>query len=291
VLSAELLKKVRQLHIKTSHLVDAAFAGTYQSAFRGQGMEFQEVRQYVPGDDVRSIDWNVTAKTGIPHIKIFQEERELTVMLMLDMSASGLFASTNQLKRNLIAEIAAVLAFSAIRNNDKVGVILFTDHVEKIMLPKKGRGHVWQVIREILTFKSNSRGTNISQALAVLNRLSTRKAICFLLSDFIDNKPYERELTAACGRHDVVSLIINDTHETHLPNVGILNVIDPETGKTAALNTASKKQRLHIEKLFDEKYQQIGKSISKAGGRHLFVNERDDYIHKLVELFQKRRAR
>ena len=290
MLSADLLKKVRQLHIKTSHLVDAAFAGTYQSAFRGQGMEFQEVRQYVPGDDIRSIDWNVTAKTGIPHVKVFQEERELTVMLLLDMSASGLFASSNQLKRNLIAEIAAVLAFSAIRNNDKVGVILFTDHIEKVILPKKGRGHVWRVIREILTFKSGSRSTDIGHALQFLSRVSMRKSICFLLSDFIDDKPYDRNLSTVGAKHDLISLIIRDTNESELPKIGFVNVVDPETGNVATINTSSPRLQRAFTKRVQEKNEQISALMTKAGGKHLFIYQNDDYIHKLVELFQKRRA-
>src|SRR2546426_12701490 len=226
----EILKKVRQIEIRTNREVTDVLGGQYHSVFKGRGMEFEEVREYLPGDEIRSIDWNVTARFDHPFIKKFKEERELTVMLVVDVSASGQFGSVRQRKNELAAELAAVLAFSAIRNNDKVGVILFTDRVEKYIAQKKGRRHVLRVIREILAFEPEGKGTNLRLALDYLNRVQRRRAVCFLISDFQDEE-FRKSLRVAGKRHDVVALSLRDPREEELPAVGLVELRDAETGE------------------------------------------------------------
>lgn len=235
-LDAELIRKIRKIHITTNHLVNNAMAGQYHSAFKGRGMEFAEVREYQAGDEIRSIDWNVTARMGRPFIKEFQEERELTVMLLVDVSASGLFG-TSRAKNEVAAELAATLSFSAIKNQDKVGLCLFTDRVEKYIPPKKGRGHVWRVIEEVLEFTPEHRGTDLSRPLEYIHQVLHRRAICFLISDFLVSSSFEKPLRIANQRHDMIAVTITDPRETALPKVGFIELEDEETGERLLVDT------------------------------------------------------
>lgn len=232
----EILRQVHLIHFRTKHLVNDIIAGQYESAFRGRGMEFEEVREYQPGDDVRTIDWNVTARMGRPYIKLFREERELVVMLLVDISASGQFGTAEKMKKDVAAEVAALLAYTAIRNNDKVGLILFSDHVEKYVPPKKARGHGWRVIREILSFEPRGRLTDIAQALDYLGRVARKRCICFLLSDFLDSG-FEKPLRLSNKRHDVISVVISDPREFELPRAGFVELEDAETGEVVLIDT------------------------------------------------------
>ena len=288
MLSPELLKKVRQVHIKTNHLVTETIAGSYQSAFRGKGMEFQEVRTYVPGDDIRDIDWNVTARVGEPHVKLYHEERELTVILLIDLSASGMFGSHGYLKRNLIAELAAIMAFSAIKNNDKVGVILFTNEVEHYIPPKKGRGHVWRVIREILQAQVKGKTTDINQALKFLNQLSLRRSVVFVLSDFLAAKNYQSPLQVAAKKHDLVCMRVQDPHEFKLPAIGWINVEDPETGKQQMINANSQLWQQDFQQTIQKHIEQTQKMIRKVGATEVNINCTQDYMLPLMQLFSKK---
>jgi len=236
VIPEEILKKIHLIHIRTKHLVNAVMAGEYESAFRGRGMEFEEVREYQPGDDIRTIDWNVTARMGRPYVKLYREERELIVMLLVDVSASGRFGTVRKLKQEVAAEVAALLAYTAIRNNDKVGLILFTDRVEKFVPPKKASGHGWRVIREILSFEPEGTGTDIGEALDFLGRVMRKRCICFLLSDFLATG-YEKALRLSNKRHDMIALTISDPREQDLPRVGFVELEDAETGETIFLDT------------------------------------------------------
>jgi uncharacterized protein (DUF58 family) len=236
VIPEEILKKIHLIHIRTKHLVNAVMAGEYESAFRGRGMEFEEVREYQPGDDIRTIDWNVTARMGRPYVKLYREERELIVMLLVDVSASGRFGTVRKLKQEVAAEVAALLAYTAIRNNDKVGLILFTDRVEKFVPPKKAGGHGWRVIREILSFEPEGTGTDIGEALDFLGRVMRKRCICFLLSDFLATG-YEKALRLSNKRHDMIALTISDPREQDLPRVGFVELEDAETGETILLDT------------------------------------------------------
>jgi len=238
-ISPEVLAQVRRIHIRTRHQVNELMAGEYTSAFKGRGMEFEEVREYVPGDDVRAIDWNVTARMQQPFVKEFREERELVVMILVDVSRSGDFGTTGRLKNEVAAELAATLAFAATRNNDKVGLILFTDRVERFVPPKKGRGHVWRVIREILDCERQGRGTDLAEALSFLNRVVRRKAVVFLVSDFLSDTEFQRPLRIAGRRHDLVVFHISDPRERELPDVGFLALEDAEDGRQAWVDTAS----------------------------------------------------
>ena len=229
MLNSEQLKTVRKIQIRTSHLVSDLFAGQYQSVFKGRGMEFAEVRHYLPGDDVRTIDWNVTARTGLPHVKRFVEERELTVMLLVDASASTHFGTVKQLKSEMAAEMAAVFAFSAITNNDKVGLLMFSDHVELALPPKKGTRHVLRVIREVLSFAPQGRGTNIAAALEHLNHVTKRRCVTFIISDFLDAQA-RLALKIANRRHDVIAIVLDDPRDLTLPDVGLIALEDAETG-------------------------------------------------------------
>jgi uncharacterized protein (DUF58 family) len=243
----EILQQIRRIQITTSRMVTDVFAGQYQSVFKGRGMEFDEVRQYFPGDDVRSIDWNVTARTGEPYIKKFVEERELTVMFLLDLSASGYFATVNKLKRNLAAEICSLLTFAAMQNNDKVGLIVFTDRIEKFVPPRKGLRHGLRIVREALYLEPQSKKTNISLALEYLNRVSRRRTVSFIISDFYDDG-FEKLLSISNKRHDITAITITDPKEIDLANVGIISLSDPETGSEFLMDSSNQT----IRKRFNE---------------------------------------
>jgi uncharacterized protein (DUF58 family) len=246
MLTSEQLKAVRKIQIRTSHLVSDLFAGQYQSVFKGRGMEFAEVRHYLPGDDVRTIDWNVTARTGVPHVKRFVEERELTVMLLVDASASTHFGTVKQLKSEMAAEMAALFAFSAITNNDKVGLLMFSDHVELALPPKKGTRHVLRVIREVLSFTPQGHGTDIAAALEHLNRVTKRRCVTFVISDFLDTGA-RLALKIANRRHDIIAVVLEDPRDLALPDVGLIALQDAETGQQILLDTGDSRLRREFE--------------------------------------------
>ena len=285
--TSELIKKVRRIEIKTKAMSQQIFAGQYHSAFKGRGMAFSEVRQYNYGDDVRFIDWNVTARFNTPYVKIFEEEREMTVMLLIDVSGSNLYGTRQQFKSELITEISAVLSFSAIYNNDKVGVIFFSNEVEKFIPPAKGKSHILRIIRELLTYRSTSNQTNIAEALRFLTNVSKRKTTAFLLSDFIDND-YEQALRIAASRHDIVALDIVDRGETVLPNVGIVELQDPETGARVWTDTASKKVRNAYAQWWNNLNNNTLNTLRKAGVDHTQLFTDTDYVPALLELFRRR---
>jgi uncharacterized protein (DUF58 family) len=263
MLPKELIAQIRRIEIHTNRLVNDLFGGEYHSIFKGQGMEFEEVREYQPGDDVRLIDWNVTARTGTPFIKKFREEREMLVMLLVDLSASGLFGTRSKSKNQVAAETAAILAFSAIKNNDKVGLIVFTDHIELYIPPKKGRSHVLRIIREILFFKPQHRGTDITGALQFFNRVTRRRAVAFLISDFFD-RGYERDLTIAHQKHDVIAVKVEDRREYEWADVGLVELEDYETGRRRLIDTGSrtaKEQFEHTVSVIDNHRQRFFDSI------------------------------
>ena len=290
-MSKEILKKVRQIEIRTKNVVNDFFGGDYHSNFKGRGMTFSEVREYVPGDDVRSIDWNVTARTGKPHIKIFEEERELSVLILIDVSSSGVFGSKN-LKIDLGVEIAAMLSFSAIKNNDKVGLALFSDKVEKYIPPKKGKKHVLRLITDIINhdFENNNKRTSIKSAIDFANKISKRKSVIFLISDFIDDN-FWNELKFLNFKHDVIGLQIYDSHERSFPNIGLINIHDSETGKTTWIDTSVKKNREKFEKHSNEKLNKFSKKCKNIGFDLLQINTDDDYIKFLMQFFRSRAKR
>jgi len=290
MLSQELLKKIQGFHFKTRHLANDLFAGQYESAFKGQGLEFTEVREYQPGDDVRAIDWNVSARFGHPYIKVFHEERELTVMLLLDLSGSLSFGTQKKFKRELLAEVAGMLAFLAIRTNDKVGAILFSSKVEKYIPPKKGPAHVWTLIKEIFTYEPSDLGTNVKSGLDYLNRVVKRHAIVFLISDFMD-MDFELPFGIASRKHDLSVIRISDPAEERLPDVGLVHLRDPETNQVILLNTRSKslkeKWRTHRQT-----HQTRLTSLLKKTGVDMVDVHTDGSVSKpLVRLFDKRRHR
>ena len=286
----ELLKKVRQIQIRTSRTVNDVLAGQYHSAFRGRGMEFEEVCPYQIGDDVRLIDWNVSARFGEPFIKKFREERELTVMLVVDASASGLFGSVDQFKIDVAAELCAVLAFSAIRSNDKVGLILFTDTVEKYVPAKKGAKHVLRIIRELLYHQPIRRGTDIAAALNFLNRVTIRKSVCFLVSDFIA-KAYEPALRIARRRHDLIPIIIRDPREWELPPIGLVELYDPETGDFLLVDTASARVRRQYAASVHELVRERESMFRRMDAQILEIRTDQPYVDPLVRFFHKRELR
>ena len=286
----ELLKKVRQIQIRTSRTVNDVLAGQYHSAFRGRGMEFEEVCPYQFGDDVRLIDWNVSARFGEPFIKKFREERELTVMLVVDASASGLFGSVDQFKIDVEAELCAVLAFSAIRSNDKVGLILFTDIVEKYVPAKKGAKHVLRIIRELLYHQPVRRGTDIAEALNFLNRVTIRKSVCFLVSDFIA-KGYEPALRIARRRHDLIPIIIRDPREWELPSIGLVELYDPETGDFLLVDTASARVRRQYAAFVQERVRERESMFRRMNAQTLEIRTDQPYVDPLVRFFHKRELR
>jgi uncharacterized protein (DUF58 family) len=287
----EVLKKVRQIEIRTNREVTDVLGGQYHSVFKGRGMEFEEVREYTPGDEVRSIDWNVTARFGHPYVKKFKEERELTVMLVVDVSASGQFGSVRQTKNELAAELAAVLAFSAIRNNDKVGLIMFTDRIEKFVAPQKGRRHVLRVIREILAFQPQGRGTDIELALDYLNSVQRRRAVTFLLSDFQAPEDFQSKLRVAGKRHDVIALSLRDPREEQLPAVGIIELRDAETGKRALVDTFDRRARNKFAATAQRRLESLRRLLGASGVDHVEIRCDDDYVLPLMKFFRMRGRR
>jgi uncharacterized protein (DUF58 family) len=287
VIPKEILQKVRQIEIRTRSIVDSVLSGEYQSVFKGRGMEFSEVRTYIPGDDIRSIDWNVTARMGGPYVKKYTEERELTVMLVVDASSSGSFGSVKQFKDEIAVELCALLAFSAIKNNDRVGLIIFTSEVEKYIPPKKGKNHVLRVIRELLYFKPAKKGTNIAEAMGFLNRVQRRKAVVFCVSDFIASG-FEAPLRVAAQRHDFIAVTITDPREMSLTNVGLIELEDPETGQTMLVNTRSKtvRERFHQEAV--RRMEALRSFFKVHGIDEIPVTTEADYIGSLVKFFKKR---
>src|SRR5256884_706448 len=287
---AEILKKIRTLEIKTRGLVEAAFAGNYHSVFKGRGMNFEDVREYQPGDEIRTIDWNVTARLGTAFVKKFTEERELTVMLVVDVSASGNFGSTTQSKRELAAEVACLLAFSAIRNNDKVGLILFTDRVELFIPPKKGRSHTLRLIREILFFQPQGRGTDPALALDYLNKIVTRRAVVFFISDF-QTPDFSRALAVSGQRHDFVAIHIHDEREKLLPNIGIIMLEDAETGEQLEINTSERGTRTRFAQLADERAAELARILRRNNIDAISLKTNEDYLPALRSFFKQRERR
>ena len=283
----ELLKKVRKIEIKTRRLSDHIFGGEYHSTFKGRGMTFSEVRQYQFGDDVRNIDWNVTARYSEPFVKVFEEERELTMMLVVDISASGLFGTRNSFKKDIITEIAATLAFSATQNNDKIGLILFTDIIELYIPPKKGRSHVLRIIRELLEFEPKSTKTDLANALSYLSRVMKKKAIVFILSDFIA-EDYERTLKITNGRHDVTGIRIYDSREEEIPNLGVVRMQDEETGQHLMVDTTSKSVRNNYAKYYRDRVAYFRESFRKSGAGNLSTRVDESYVKKLLGYFKAR---
>ncbi len=286
----DILKKIRQIELKTRGMIDTAFSGAYRSVFKGRGMNFEEVREYQPGDEVRAIDWNVTARMGDAFIKKFTEERELTVMLIVDVSASGEFGSVNLSKRELAAEVACLFAFSAIRNNDKVGCILFSDHVELFIPPAKGRGHALRIIREILFFDPKGKGTDIAGALVAANRVLNRRAVVFLLSDF-QAPDFAKPLTVTARRHDVVAIPIVDPRELELPDVGRVVFEDAETGERLVVNTSDRRARLRFAENVAAEQAQIPASFRRFGVDTITLRTDADYVPALRNFFRNRERR
>lgn len=283
----ELLKKVRKIEIKTRRLSDHIFGGEYHSTFKGRGMTFSEVRQYQFGDDVRSIDWNVTARYNEPFVKVFEEERELTMMLMVDVSGSELFGTDEQFKNEIITEIAATLAFSATQNNDKIGLILFSDEVELYIPPKKGRFHVLRIIRELIEFHPKNKLTNIAEALKFLSNVMKKKAIVFMLSDFIADD-YQHTIKIVSNKHDVTGIRIYDKREESIPNLGVVQMQDEETDELLLVNTTSKKVRLNYGKFYREKVDYFKDSFSKSGAGIIDCRLDESYVKKLLGYFKRR---
>jgi len=286
----EILKKVKQIQIRSSRLVNDVLAGEYVSVFKGRGMEFDEVREYQAGDDIRTIDWNVTARLGHPYIKRYTEERELTIMFLVDLSFSGEFGSMKQFKNEIATEICAVLAFSAVRNNDKVGLILFTDKIEKFVPPKKGKTHVLRVIREVLYFKPENKGTDISIALEYLLKVTKRKTVCFLLSDFI-TEGFERALRIANKRHDMVAVSITDPRELEIPNVGFVELEDAETGEITLIDTSDRKMMERFNKFNVKNMEERAKLFRGMGVDLVDVRTDSSYVEPIMKFFRAREKR
>ena len=286
----EILKKVKQIQIRSSRLVNDVLAGEYVSVFKGRGMEFDEVREYQAGDDIRTIDWNVTARLGHPYIKRYTEERELTIMFLVDLSFSGEFGSMKQFKNEIATEICAVLAFSAVRNNDKVGLLLFTDKIEKFVPPKKGKTHVLRVIREVLYFKPENKGTDISIALEYLLKVTKRKTVCFLLSDFI-TEGFERALRIANKRHDMVAVSITDPRELEIPNVGFVELEDAETGEITLIDTADRKMMERFNRFNVKNMEERAKLFRGMGVDLVDVRTDSSYVEPIMKFFRAREKR
>lgn len=287
----ELLKKVRRIQIATKHAVNDVFAGQYHSTFKGRGMEFDEVREYVPGDDIRSIDWNVTARTGAPHIKKFVEEREMTVMLVVDVSASNLFGSGTQMKRDLAAEVAAVLAFSAIQNNDRIGLIVFAEEVEKYIPPKKGTRHVLRLVRELLAHEPQGKGTNVAPALDYLNHVSNRKNVTFLISDFMFRDDFEQLLKVTARRHDLISVVIGDKREVAWPDIGLVQWHDAETGERILVDTSSRRVREQLALEQTSRAQTVDDMHRKARIDTIRLFAGEPYDKEFIKFFRQRASR
>ena len=284
----ELIKKVRKIEIKTRGLSSNIFAGQYHSAFKGRGMAFSEVREYQYGDDVRDIDWNVTARFNKPYVKVFEEERELTVMLLVDMSSSLDFGPSGMYKKEMVAEIAATLAFAAIQNNDKIGAIFFTDRIEKFIPPQKGRKHILYIIRELLGFEPESRQTNLIVPLQYLTNAIKKRCTTFLLSDFIDERDFKSALTIANRKHDVVAIQVYDKRVEELPDVGLMKMVDAESGEDMYIDTSSRKVRALHHKWWVEHQQLLHDVFSKSGVDSISVRTDQDYVKSLMNLFAKR---
>ena len=283
----EILKKVRKIEIKTRRLSDHIFSGEYHTSFKGRGMTFSEVRQYQYGDDVKAIDWNVTARTNEPYVKVFEEERELTMMLMVDCSGSEIFGTKNQFKNEIITEIAATLAFSSTQNNDKVGLILFSDQIELFIPPKKGKHHVLRIIRELIEFQPKSRKTDLAQALKFLSSIMKKKAIVFLISDFMVND-YEKTLKIAAKKHDLTGIRVYDKREESIPNLGIVNMLDAESGETMLVDTSSRNVRAAYAKEYAEDVKHFTDMFSKSGAGVLSLRVDESYVTKLLGYFKAR---
>ena len=284
----ELIKKVRKIEIKTRGLSSNIFAGQYHSAFKGRGMAFSEVREYQYGDDVRDIDWNVTARFNKPYVKVFEEERELTVMLLVDMSSSLDFGTSGMYKKDMVAEIAATLAFAAIQNNDKIGAIFFTDRIEKFIPPQKGRKHILYIIRELLGFEPESRNTDLTVPLQYLTNAIKKRCTTFLLSDFIDERDFKSALTIANRKHDVVAIQVYDKRVEELPDVGLMKMVDAESSKDMYIDTSSRKVRALHHKWWVEHQQLLHDVFSKSGVDSISVRTDQDYVKSLMNLFAKR---
>ncbi len=290
MLTKELLKQVRQIEIRTKGLVNQVFSGEYHSVFKGRGMEFSEVREYQFGDDIRNIDWNVTARFGHPYIKVFEEERELTVILMVDLSGSLMFGSVSKTKQRIAAELSAILAFSALKNNDKVGLILFTDKIEKFVPPRKGRKHVLRIIREVLSFEPEGKATNLRGALEYMNNTIKKRSIAFLISDFMD-EGYEKILRIVGRKHDLVGIVLNDRREKEIPNIGLVKLSDAETGEERWIDTSSDRVRRQMQLYIKEK-EKIRKSVFITSRLDsVEVTTGSNYIQPLVQFFRRREKR
>ena len=286
--SNELIKKVRKIEIKTRGLSQNIFAGEYHSAFKGRGMMFSEVREYQYGDDIRDIDWNVTARHNHPYVKVYEEERELTVMLLVDVSASRAFGAVGVEKREMIAEIAATIAFSAIQNNDKIGAIFFSDRVEKFITPKKGRKHILFLIRELLDFQPDHQGTDIAEAVRYFSDALKRRCTMFLISDFIDESDYRKPLTVAVNRHDVMAIQVYDKRDSELPDVGLMRIRDLETGQTQWIDTGSSATRKAYGKWWDKRQQSMSEALRSNRVDYVSVATDEDYVKALMGLFKNR---
>ena len=286
----ELFKKVRKIEIKTRGLSKHIFSGEYHSVFKGRGMAFSEVREYQFGDDIRNIDWNVTARFNHPFVKIFEEERELTVMLLIDVSGSNLFGTQGQLKQEIVTEIAATLSFSAIQNNDKVGVIFFSDKIEKFIPPKKGSSHILRIIRELIDFRAENSGTNIAEALRYLTNVIKKRATVFLISDFMDDG-FGKAVQIANHKHDLIAIRVTDRRETDMPNVGMVRMLDAETGKQMWVDTGSAAVRRQLRQWANRKSRELDTLFSKLGVDMVKVYTGEDYVRPLMNMFRKREAR
>ena len=284
----DLIKKVRKIEIKTRRLSDHIFSGEYHTSFKGRGMTFSEVRQYQFGDDIRAIDWNVTARYNEPYVKVFEEERELTMMLMVDISGSESFGTKNQPKSEIVTEIAATMAFSATQNNDKIGLILFTDQIELYIPPKKGKSHVLRIIRELIEFQPKSKKTDLSQALKFLSSTQKKKAIVFVISDFMVDDDYEKTLKIAAKKHDITGVRVYDIREEKMPNIGMVEMEDAETGEVLVVNTGSKKARLSYEKQYQDKVNYFKDIFSKCGSGSVNTRVDESYVTKLLGYFKSR---
>ena len=283
----DILKKVRKIEIKARGLSRQLFSGEYHSAFKGRGMAFSEVREYQYGDDIRSIDWNVTARLHHPYVKVFEEERELTVMLLVDVSGSNRFGTHHQFKEELVAEVAATLAFSAIQNNDKVGVIMFSDRIEKFIPPKKGSSHILRIIRELITYKPQSNGTDISEGLRYFTNVIKKRCTAFLLSDFYDDN-YNDALKIASGKHDIVAIRIADEKEVHLPDLGLAKFYDPETDETIWIDTADASIRKDFAARYAAHVTKVDETLHRYGIDQTILYTGEDYVKELKKLFERR---
>lgn len=288
--TSELLKKVRKIEIKTKGLSNHIFTGEYHTAFKGRGMAFSEVREYQTGDDIRSIDWNVTARYNTPFVKVFEEEREINVMLIVDVSASGDFGTSSQFKRELATELSAVLAFSAINNNDKVGVIFFSNKVEKFIPPKKGKTHILHIIREVLAFESENKETDLTEALNYFNNIIKKRSIVFVLSDFISHD-FESSLRIANKKHDVIAIHIHDKREDSIPNIGLITLRDAETQKTTYVDTSNKKTREDFTKNQKKIHRKLKNIFRSTGTDYINLLTGEDYVGALIRFFKKRGKR